>query len=151
MLGVKLKVPKGYLLLIAIVYSGLRMSQRISILQKGMTHLHKEEENTMTLEEVVKKLTPEQRTASNTVGEDQIVVMLSDESEYSMYVGKPGWKFGQAPSSWEKLGVYRSVEQIKKRIATLSFTSPYDPNVWSVEKGANSNLSPLNQTSNKNV
>ena len=55
----------------------------------------KKERTSMTLDEAVERFTSEQRTASNIVGENEIVVISPHEKEYHTYVGKPSWKPGQ--------------------------------------------------------
>lgn len=91
----------------------------------------------MTLEEAIERFISEQRTATNTAGENEIVVISHREKEYHIYVGKPSWKLGQEISSWPRLGPYPNLEGVKQRIAELSFASDIDPNGWfiSPEKG----------------
>jgi hypothetical protein len=88
----------------------------------------------MTLDEVVERFTPEQRTASNTVGENEIVVISPHENEYHILVGKPGWKLGQEIGSWPRVGPFRDLEEAKKYIAELPFASDYDPNGWIIDQ-----------------
>ena len=89
----------------------------------------------MTLKQAVEQFTSEQRTATNIVGENEIVVVSPHEKEYHIYVGKPSWKPGQEISSWPWLGLYPDLEEVKKRIAELSFASEMDPNGWVVNPG----------------
>jgi hypothetical protein len=93
----------------------------------------------MTLEEVDKQLTPEHRTAINTVGENEIIVKkrLPDTSEkpYVCYFAIEPKK----PSGFNGslLGEFSSLEEVKNHFIGLSFASDIDPDGWVVspEKG----------------
>lgn len=93
----------------------------------------------MTLEEAEKAFTLEHRTASNTVGTNEIVVKKclpnTAEKPYAVYyVREP-----QQPIAFNGglLGEYVSLEEVKDHFIGLSFASDIDPNGWVVssEKG----------------
>ncbi len=93
----------------------------------------------MTLEEAEKRLTSEQRTIINTVGENEIVVKkrLSDTAKklYSVYYAiKP-----KEPSGFNGsfLGEYSDLEEVRNHFIDLSFASDIDQHGWAIspEKG----------------
>ena len=87
----------------------------------------------MTLEEAVEQLTPEQRTAINTVGENEIGVKKlphATEKPYTtFYAIDP-----TSPSAFNGgfLGEYATLKEAKNGFVGLSFASSIDPNGWSV-------------------
>lgn len=87
----------------------------------------------MTLEEAVNQLTPEQRTAINTVGKTEIGVKklpYATEKPYTtFYAIDP-----TTPSAFNGrfLGEYSSLEEAKNCFVVLPFASSIDPNGWSV-------------------
>jgi hypothetical protein len=88
----------------------------------------------MTLEEAEKQFTLEHRTATNTVGENEIVVKkrLPDTAEklYAAYYAiEPKKPFA---FNGHLLGEFSSLEEVKNHFVGLSFASDIDPNGWVV-------------------
>ena len=93
----------------------------------------------MTLEEAEKQFTLEYRTATNTVGENEIVVKkrlpnIAEKLYVAYYATEP-----KKPLAFNGhlLGEYSSLEEVKNHFVGLSFASDIDPNGWVVspEKG----------------
>ena len=88
----------------------------------------------MTLEEAKKQFTLEHRTATNTVGENEIGVKkrlpgTAEKPYVSFYAIEPKKAVG---FNGRVLGEYDSLEEVKNSFVGLSFASDIDPNGWVV-------------------
>ncbi len=88
----------------------------------------------MTFEEAVERFTSEQRTAINTVGENEIGVKerlpsTAEKPFVTFYAIGPKKAIG---FNGAMLGEYDSLEEAKNSFVGLSFASDIDPNGWVV-------------------
>ena len=88
----------------------------------------------MTLEEVAEQFTQEQRTAINTIGNNELIVkkLLPDTTEkpYVVIYAKEPSK----PIAFNAglLGQYATLAEVKSHFIALSFAEDIDPNGWAL-------------------
>jgi hypothetical protein len=93
-----------------------------------VSHLHKEREHTVTLEEALEQCTDPKKPIGNRVDDKEVLIrFLPEENCYSLQEGNP-WSVELS----RLIGACLTKEEVKIRIADVSFASVMDPNGWVV-------------------
>jgi hypothetical protein len=96
--------------------------------EQGMIHLYKERELLMTLDEALEQCTDPKKPIGNRVGDKEVLIgFLPEQNCYSLEVVSP-WSV--EPS--HLIGACLTKEEVKIRIADVSFASAMDLNGWVV-------------------
>ena len=94
--------------------------------EQGMIHLHKKREHIMTLEEALEQCTDPKKPFGNRVEDKEVLIkFLPEENCYSLQEDRP-WSAELS----RLIGACLTREEVKIRIADVSFASAMDPNGW---------------------